>query len=205
VLVLRLPHDDHATVGAHRRLSCRPSARGGLVADRLASPAPVRHVHFGGGTPTIMAPSHFRDLIAVIARRFRLDPDAEIAVEVDPRALTPAMASSLGEAGVTRASLGVQSFDPAVQQAVNRIQSVEQTASASERLRSAGVRGINIDLVYGLPRQTTASCIETVRECLRLRPDRFSVFGYAHVPSFKKHQRMIDVPEDRARSLRFAE
>ena len=173
-----------------------------LVADRLGSPLPVRHVHFGGGTPTIMEPSELLGLVELMRRRFSLAGDAEIAVEIDPRTLTRRMTAALGEAGVTRASLGVQSFDPVVQRAINRIQSFEQTARAAEGLRAAGVRGVNFDLIYGLPHQTVESCIETVRKSVELRPERFSVFGYAHVPSFKKHQRKIDeaaLPDGAAR------
>lgn len=162
-----------------------------LVADRLSGPLPVRHVHFGGGTPTIMEPVGFLGLVERMRSRFRLDRDTEVAVEIDPRTLTRDMMAALGEAGVTRASLGVQSFDPAVQGAINRVQSFEQTARATEGLRAEGVRGINFDLIYGLPHQTVESCVDTVRRGIELRPDRFSVFGYAHVPSFKKHQRKI--------------
>jgi oxygen-independent coproporphyrinogen III oxidase len=96
----------------------------------------------------------------------------------------------------------LQSFDPVVQRAINRVQSFEETAVAIEGLRAAGICGINFDLIYGLPHQTVASCIDTVSQCLALRPDRLSVFGYAHVPSFKKHQRKIDeasLPQARAR------
>lgn len=164
----------------------------GLVAERLNAPLPVRHVHFGGGTPTIMEPSEFIGLIDLMRQRFSLDGGAEIAVEIDPRTLTRTMTAALGEAGVTRASLGVQSFDPIVQRAINRIQSHEQTARAADGIRQAGVRGINFDLIYGLPHQTVESCVETVRRSVELRPERFSVFGYAHIPTFKKHQRKID-------------
>ncbi len=173
-----------------------------LVAGRLSAPLAVSHVHFGGGTPTIMEPAAFLALMDLVRRRFSLESDAEIAVEIDPRILTRPMIAALGEARVTRASLGVQSFDPAVQQAINRIQTFEQTAGALRGLRDAGVRGINFDLIYGLPHQSTQSCVETVRQCLELRPDRFSVFGYAHVPGFKKHQRRIDegmLPDSAAR------
>jgi oxygen-independent coproporphyrinogen-3 oxidase len=173
-----------------------------LVAERLTSPLPVRHVHFGGGTPTIMEPSELLSLMILMRQRFSLGEGTEIAVEIDPRTLTRKMTSALGEAGVTRASLGVQSFDPVVQRAINRIQSFEQTARATEGLRAAGVRGVNFDLIYGLPHQTVESCIETVRQSIALRPERFSVFGYAHVPSFKKHQRKIDeaaLPDGAAR------
>jgi oxygen-independent coproporphyrinogen-3 oxidase len=173
-----------------------------LVAERTQHPLSVRHVHFGGGTPTIMAPEAFLDLLGLLRSRFRFAEDVEIAVEIDPRTLTGAMISALGRAGVTRASLGIQSFDPLVQAAVNRVQSFEQTVAAAEGLRAAGVRGINLDLLYGLPHQTVACCIDTVRQCLALRPDRFAVFGYAHVPALKKHQRLIDeaaLPDSPAR------
>lgn len=173
-----------------------------LVADRLSSPLAARHVHFGGGTPTIMDPSELLGLVTLMRQRFVLDDSTEMAVEIDPRTLTRTMTVALGEAGVTRASLGVQSFDPVVQRAINRIQSFEQTARATEGLRAAGVRGINFDLIYGLPYQTVESCIETVQQSIELRPERFSVFGYAHVPSFKKHQRKIDeaaLPDGEAR------
>ncbi len=163
-----------------------------LVAGHLARSPRVRHVHFGGGTPTIMAPDAFRDLVALLRDSFPLDPDAEVAVEIDPRTLNPAMTRALGEAGVTRASLGVQSFDPAVQEAIRRRQGYDVTEAAVAGLRAAGIGGINLDLIYGLPHQTVASCVDTVRQCLGLRPDRLAVFGYAHVPSFKKHQRRID-------------
>ena len=174
----------------------------GIVARQLDRSQRVRHVHFGGGTPTIVAPDAFRDLLGLLRDTFRLDPDAEVAVEIDPRTLTPEMTLALGKAGVTRASLGVQSFDPAVQQAIRRRQGYDVTEASVAGLRAAGVRGINLDLIYGLPHQTVASCVETVRQCLDLRPDRLAVFGYAHVPSFKKHQRHIDeatLPDGAAR------
>ncbi|WP_119255379.1 oxygen-independent coproporphyrinogen III oxidase [Shinella zoogloeoides] len=164
----------------------------GLVSDRVGNRPRIRHVHFGGGTPTIMQPEEFRDLIGLMRARFAFTAGMEIAVEIDPRTLTPDMADALGEAGVTRASLGVQSFDPVVQKAINRIQSEAQTLDAVQRLRKAGIGGINFDLIYGLPHQTVTSCIETARAAVAMRPERFAVFGYAHIPSFKKHQRLID-------------
>lgn len=163
----------------------------GLVARHLERPPRVRHVHFGVGTPTVVAPDAFRDLVALLRDSFPVGPEAEIAVEIDPRTLTPGMTQALGEAGVNRASLGVQSFDSVVQEAIRRRQGFDVTEAAVAGLRAAGVRGINLDLIYGLPHQTVASCVETVRQCLSLRPDRLAVFGYAHVPSFKKHQRHI--------------
>ena len=163
-----------------------------LVETHLPRRLAVTHVHFGGGTPTIVAPREFLDLTRRLRSAFDVLSEAEIAVEIDPRTLTADMAIALGEAGVTRASLGVQTFDPAVQAAINREQSYAETALAVDRLRAAGITGVNIDLIYGLPHQTVASCIDTARVCLALRPDRFSVFGYAHVPALKRHQRKID-------------
>jgi oxygen-independent coproporphyrinogen III oxidase len=173
-----------------------------LVAEAVGARLPVRHVHFGGGTPTILQPHDFLALTGLLRREFAVASAAEIAVEIDPRTLTGTMTTALGEAGVTRASLGVQSFDPAVQKAINRIQSFDQTAAAVEGLRRAGIMAVNFDLIYGLPLQTVESCRETVERCLVLRPDRLSVFGYAHVPGFKKHQRRIDaaaLPDAHAR------
>jgi len=151
----------------------------------------VEHIHFGGGTPTIMAPESFADLMGMIRHCFFVSPSAEIAVEIDPRTLTSRMIESLALGGVNRASLGVQSFDLRVQRAINRVQSFEQTKNATVALRRAGISGINFDLIYGLPHQTVASCLDTVARSIELRPDRFSVFGYAHVPTFKKHQQKI--------------
>jgi oxygen-independent coproporphyrinogen-3 oxidase len=107
---------------------------------------------------------------------------------------------------VTRASLGVQSFNPAVQQAINRIQTFDQTARAIDLLRSAGIETVNLDLIYGLPHQTVTACEDTVEQALELEPDQFSVFGYAHVPWMKKHQRMIDsdaLPDAHQRLMQF--
>ena len=163
-----------------------------LVSQQIGRRLEVDHVHFGGGTPTIMAPESFADLMGSIRHSFSIRPSAEIAVEIDPRRLTPQMIEALADGGVNRASLGVQSFDPVVQHAINREQSFETTASATEGLRRAGITGINFDLIYGLPHQTLASCLDTVSRCVELRPDRLSVFGYAHVPAFKKHQRKIE-------------
>jgi oxygen-independent coproporphyrinogen-3 oxidase len=163
-----------------------------LVAGKIGRRMKVEHIHFGGGTPTIMAPDSFAELMVAIRRFFFVAPSAEIAIEIDPRTLTAEMVDALAIGGVNRASLGVQSFDPVVQRAINRVQSFEQTAAAVENLRRAGINGINFDLIYGLPHQTIASCIDTVRRSLELSPDRFAVFGYAHVPSFKQHQRKID-------------
>ncbi len=162
------------------------------VGQHLGKKLPVVHLHFGGGTPTIMAPKLFRELMALLHETFDFRGSAERAIEIDPRTLTRDMVAALAETGINRASLGVQSLDPVVQKAINRVQSYQQTADAVAWLRAAGIAGINLDLIYGLPHETVASSVATVTECLALKPDRVAVFGYAHVPSFKKHQRRID-------------
>ncbi|MGY4362689.1 coproporphyrinogen III oxidase-like Fe-S oxidoreductase [Bradyrhizobium sp. i1.7.7] len=159
-----------------------------LIAETIGHRLPISHINFGGGTPTIMTPETFADLVGALRFSYFVLPDAEIAVEIDPRTLTEPIAAGLGYSGVNRASLGVQSFDPVVQRAINRVQTFEQTATCVERLRQAGVGRLNFNLIYGLPLQTMQSCLDTVAKCIELRPDRLWVFSYAHMPSFKKHQ-----------------
>ena len=162
----------------------------------------INQVHFGGGTPTIMSGVQVQSIVHELRERFTITNDAEIAIEVDPRAFSPELAHVLGQCGFNRASLGVQSFDPAVQRAINRVQSFDQTQAAVRQLRANGVDRLNFDLIYGLPGQSLESCLATVDLALQLRPDRFAVFGYAHVPSFKPHQRKIDstiLPDSEAR------
>jgi len=162
-----------------------------LVADAIGRKLPVRHVHWGGGTPTVMAPKRLRDIMDRLRARFAFDPAAEIAVEIDPCTVHEGTIEGLVGMGCNRASLGVQDFDPQVQQAVNRIQSWETTRACVEALRARGIRSINVDLMYGLPHQTAAGMAETVERTLALGPDRVAVFGYAHVPWMKKHQLLL--------------
>lgn len=162
-----------------------------LVAARLGEHDGLAHLHFGGGSPNALRPDDFVDLTARLARAFRLRPGAEIAAELDPGMLSPAFVEAVGAAGVTRVSLGVQTFDPAVQALVNRVQPYEQVARAVEGLRASGVGGLNFDLMYGLPGQTPDNVHASAQAAVALRPDRIAVFGYAHVPWMKKHQTMI--------------
>jgi oxygen-independent coproporphyrinogen III oxidase len=150
------------------------------------------HIHFGGGTPSIAGPDLFATIMTRLRQRFVFEPDAEVAIEIDPRRLTPEMAAALGQNGVTRASLGVQTFDPAVQEAVARVQSLETTQNCAKLLREAGIKDLNVDLLYGLPHETVDSCLETVAGALSLSPARLAVFGYAHVPGMMKHQTVLD-------------
>ena len=163
-----------------------------LVGAAIGGPRRVVHLHLGGGSPTMLHPAEVERLFAALRARFELDPAGEIAIEVDPRGLSRETVEALGRAGLNRASIGVQALDPKVQAAVNRTQPFEATARAIEWLRAAGVRGVNMDLMYGLPHQTVDGTAETMRRILSLAPDRVALFGYAHVPWMKRHQRLID-------------
>lgn len=176
-----------------------------LVADLLPGRMRVSHLHWGGGTPTILGPARFERLMALVYRRFAVADDAELAIEIDPRRLTREMVAALAACRINRASLGVQSFDPDVQRAINRMQSFEMTASAVAALRDAGIDRLNFDLLYGLPLQTVASCEATVERALALNPDRLAVFGYAHVPAIKRHQQRIDAATLPDAALRLAQ
>lgn len=164
------------------------------VGRRVSNGVKVRAVHFGGGSPTMLKPEDMLGLMAALRSAFTFADDAEIAVEMDPNDLDEARYDALAEIGLTRASLGVQDFDPAVQTAINRLQSFEQTRSVVDAVRERGVQSVNCDLLYGLPYQTIASLERTVSDIVSLRPDRIALFGYAHVPWMKKHQTMI--PEE---------
>ncbi|MBS0558732.1 MAG: oxygen-independent coproporphyrinogen III oxidase [Proteobacteria bacterium] len=176
-----------APVEDYMRLLLREVAQ---VADR-AGGRRVAHIHWGGGTPTVAGPAAFGAAMALLRERFDVAADAEIAVEIDPRQLDAGMAAALARSGVNRASLGVQTFDPVVQKAVARVQPLDVTQACAAHLRGAGIGALNVDLLYGLPHQTVASCEESVRDALTLAPARFSVFGYAHVPTMKRHQAVI--------------
>lgn len=150
------------------------------------------HLHFGGGTPTIVSPDHFRRLCHAINHHFVRGSDAELAVEIDPRTLGDDMAVALADAGINRASLGVQDLDEAVQVAINRVQPFETVAAAAGRLRRVGIEALNFDLIYGLPLQTVPGFLATVDKAVSLEPARIALFGYAHVPWMKRHQRLLE-------------
>ncbi|MBH0238769.1 oxygen-independent coproporphyrinogen III oxidase [Methylobrevis albus] len=162
-----------------------------LVAAIIGRRLPVRHLHFGGGTPDLLSDADLDRLFKALGAAFDLSHAAETAIEIDPRTLRSGLAAHLARLGFTRASLGVQDFDPVVQAAIGRRQSFEVTATAAAELRAAGMRSVNLDLVYGLPHQTAASIAETVRLALQLDPDRVALFGYAHVPWMRRHQQLI--------------
>jgi oxygen-independent coproporphyrinogen-3 oxidase len=149
-------------------------------------------VHMGGGSPSMLAPADLVALSVQFRRHFVAAPELEFSIEIDPNDMTPDRYDGFAQAGVTRISVGVQDFDPKVQAAINRIQTFEQTREVIEGMRAKGVRSANVDVLYGLPHQTVASVGRTVEMSLDMRPDRIALFGYAHVPWMKTHQRMID-------------
>jgi oxygen-independent coproporphyrinogen-3 oxidase len=152
----------------------------------------VTHLHWGGGSPNALSADEIAALSDRTRELFQIDKDAEFAVEIDPRFMDAERVAAFRRAGVNRVSIGVQDFDPAVQQAINRHQPYELTAGVVALLCEAGIPSLNIDLVYGLPGQTQASAARTVEQVLALDPDRIAVFGYAHLPEKIKHQRLID-------------
>jgi oxygen-independent coproporphyrinogen-3 oxidase len=163
-----------------------------LVAGAMPGRRAAAHLHFGGGSPDILKPSDVWSLCLHLKDAFAFARDAELAVEIDPRAADQSVIQAWAAAGATRASIGVQDFDPQVQQAINRAQSFECTRRAMDGLRAAGVDRINVDLLYGLPHQSVTSAQRTVEQVVALAPDRIALFGYAHVPWLKAHQRLID-------------
>lgn len=151
----------------------------------------VSHLHWGGGTPSILGKERLVELAARLGEAFDLSL-GEHAIELDPRYIEPALAQALARMGVTRASLGVQDFSPHVQEKIGRVQPYAQVASAVAALRAAGISTLNFDMMYGLPGQHASDVARSAELALSLRPQRIALFGYAHVPWFKPHQRLID-------------
>jgi oxygen-independent coproporphyrinogen-3 oxidase len=162
-----------------------------LVADRTGCRRIV-HLHWGGGTPSILGPERLRNLVAQLDVRFDLSALREHAFELDPRYVTKELAAVLADIGVTRASLGVQDLSTQVQNAIGRVQPFSVVRRAVDILRDADINEINTDLMYGLPSQSVQDIQRTVILVHELRPQRLAVFGYAHVPWFKRHQRLLD-------------
>ncbi|GMU42810.1 MAG: oxygen-independent coproporphyrinogen III oxidase [Xanthomonadales bacterium] len=154
----------------------------------------VDQLHFGGGTPTYYTPEELGEIFTELRAGFGLHAGSgrDYGIEIDPRTADPTALRALVELGINRISLGVQDFDPAVQRAVNRVQSVDETACLVQEARAAGIRSINFDLIYGLPLQTVASFEGTLEQVLALRPDRIAAYSYAHLPEMFKAQAVID-------------
>ena len=151
----------------------------------------VSQLHLGGGTPTFLSDAGLRELMAVLKRSFTLAPGGEYSIEVDPRTVNTDRLALLAELGFNRLSFGVQDFDAEVQKAVHRIQPAEQVFALVESARSLGFDSVNVDLIYGLPRQTPESFDRTLAQVAQLRPDRIALYAYAHLPERFKPQRRI--------------
>lgn len=163
-----------------------------LVDARLTGPRQIEQLHFGGGTPTFLSNDELRQLMALLTSHFPLAPKGEYSIEVDPRSTPPDKVAALAELGFNRMSVGVQDFEPEVQQAVNRLQSFEMTQATVEAARKADFKSVNLDLIYGLPKQTRATFARTLDKVLSLLPERIALYHYAHLPERFKPQRRIE-------------
>src|SRR5471032_779102 len=162
------------------------------MAARLNPRRKVVQLHWGGGSPTFLKPDEIRKLGGIIHKHFKFADNIEAGVEIDPRRLTREHLVALREIGFNRASMGVQDFNPKVQEAIHRIQPREMTQQAMDWMRELGFGSINLDLIYGLPFQTPATFTETIETVLEMKPDRLAVFSYAHVPWIKPAQKILE-------------
>jgi len=182
-----------------------------LQSELFDTDRPVEQLHWGGGTPTFISHDEMRELMDKTREHFRLleDDSGEYSIEIDPREADADTISLLRELGFNRISLGVQDFDPAVQKAVNRIQSEQQTTEVIEAARARGFRSTSLDLIYGLPLQSVESFSRTLDKVLALQPERLSIFNYAHLPELFKPQRQINAadlpgPEEKLAILKYS-
>ncbi|KRA72081.1 coproporphyrinogen III oxidase [Lysobacter sp. Root667] len=164
-----------------------------MMAELFDRDREVIQLHLGGGTPNFLSPGQLEELVATLRTQFRFSdsPRRDFSIELDPRCVSPDDVAALASIGFNRASLGVQDFDPAVQAAVNRIQSIDETTAIVEACRRHGLRSVNIDLIYGLPKQNREGFARTLDAVVAMRPDRLAVYGYAHMPTLFKAQGRI--------------
>ena len=163
-----------------------------ILSDSLGRGFPLAEIAFGGGSPNFLSPRSIRTLIETIRRYFHVAADARMSIELDPRDTTSAQLEAYGAAGFRVLSVGVQDFSPQVQDAIHRHQTFVQTGWLLERARACGFTDVNVDIVYGLPRQTEESFLKTIYSVIGLAPDRIALFGYAHLPSRLPHQRLVE-------------
>ena len=163
-----------------------------LLAPHLGGRHQLAQLHFGGGTPTFLSDNQLERVFEMIRKYFQLIPDGEYSIEIDPRKVSRETVLKLGRLGFNRMSVGIQDFDPKVQAAVNRIQSYEETKEVIDAAREAGFKSVSVDLIYGLPYQTSESIKTTSDTVLSLDPDRLALYHYAHLPHVFKPQRRID-------------
>ena len=162
-----------------------------LLARKIGSSKRIKKLHLGGGSSSLLKIVELNDIRGALDHFGGIDQSTEISIEIDPTNVNADMITNLKSFGLTRASIGVQDFDPVVQAAINRLQSFERTREVVEQLREAGVSSLNIDALYGLPLQTPARLQNSIAKVLSLKPDRIALFGYAHVPWLKLHQKLI--------------
>lgn len=164
-----------------------------MVASQLDGDRRLCQLHWGGGTPTFLPEAELRELMGIIGTHFRFVPEGEYSIEIDPRSTSPGTLTMLAGLGMNRVSIGVQDFDPEVQKAVNRIQGEDITRAAVEEARAAGYRSVNLDLIYGLPKQNLVGFGQTLDTTIGLAPDRIALYSYAHLPHvFKPQRRILD-------------
>ncbi|NUM54787.1 MAG: oxygen-independent coproporphyrinogen III oxidase [Candidatus Hydrogenedentes bacterium] len=166
-----------------------------MAASALGNRRSVNQLHWGGGTPTFLTIAQMHTLFESITKRFIIEPGAEIAIEADPRVTTAEQIDTLRTLGFNRVSMGVQDLDAEVQAAIDRNQTGEQTTQLVELCRDANMQSVNIDLVYGLPKQTLDSWSQTLDSVIALRPDRLAVYSYAHLPDSQHNQRKINADD----------
>lgn len=177
-----------------------------LVAQKTANRIRIKHIHFGGGTPTYLEKKDLTKIFSAITKLFFIDSDAEIAIEIDPRTIDSDVLKQLKDFGVNRVSLGVQDFNDDVQNAINRIQPFEVISKSVETIRSLGINAINFDLMYGLPLQTVKKIENNINLALSLEPNRIAYFGYAHTPWMHDHQKQLEkysLPDSKERYEQF--
>ncbi len=177
-----------------------------LVVSELGRSQPTAQMHWGGGTPNLLDERQLTRAFRMFQDRFHFTDDVELSIEADPRLVSPDQLRTLRQLGFTRISFGVQDLNRGVQEAIGRLQSPALVRDVCESARAAGFSGINIDLIYGLPRQTAATFARTIEQALELEPDRVACFGYAHLPDQRPHQRLIDedeLPDGTARATLF--
>lgn len=162
---------------------------------QLGAQTPVSQLHLGGGTPTFLSDDELTELLRMLHEAFSFAPDGEYSIEIDPRTVDAGRLAHLARLGFNRLSFGVQDFDPDVQQAVHRIQPAQQVFDLVASARELQFQSINVDLIYGLPRQSAASFDRTLAQVCELRPDRIALYGYAHLPDRFKPQRRIAASE----------
>ena len=175
-----------------------------LLRQHLPRGVTLSRLHWGGGTPTLLPASQMERLAAAVFDAVPLGAGAEFSVEIDPNEIDATRLDALAAAGMNRASIGVQDFDPLIQKTIGREQSYELTRAVAEMIRDRGVRSLNADILYGLPHQTTARISDSVQKLLTLSPDRVALYGYAHVPWMSRRQQMIPsdtipTPQERLR------